>query len=44
MEYRGYVIDYNFYGWNEYSFQYCGDDIICDTLEEAKQEIDSLLD
>lgn len=40
--YKGYGIDYNIYGMNEYSFQYCGDDIFARSLEEAKQKIDNL--
>ena len=27
-EYKGYYIEFNFYGNNEYSVQYCGDDIV----------------
>lgn len=41
-EYKGYGIDYNFYGMNEYTVQYCGDDIEFTTLEDAKQFIDEI--
>ena len=34
--YRGYGIDYNIYGENEYSVQYCGDDFMFETLAEAE--------
>ena len=40
--YNGYSIEYNFYGQNEYSVQYCGDDVIFNSLTEAKKFIDSL--
>lgn len=40
IEYRGIGIDYNFYGQEEYSIQYCGDDYMFKTLEEAKDFID----
>ena len=39
---NGYYIEYDFYGREEYSVQYCGDDIIFDTLEEAQAFIDGL--
>lgn len=42
MLYGGYYIEYNFYGENEYSVQYCGDDILFKTLEEAKEFIDEI--
>lgn len=41
-EYKGYGIDFNIYGQNEYSVQYCGDDFMFQTLEEAKRFIDSI--
>lgn len=41
-EYKGYYIEFNFYGENEYSVQYCGDDLIFRTVEEAKQFIDEI--
>ena len=41
-EYKGYCIEFNFYGLGEYSVQYCGDDIIFKTKEEAKVFIDDI--
>ena len=41
--YKGYDIEYNFYGENEYSVQYCGDDVIFDTEEEAIEFIDGIV-
>lgn len=41
-EYKGYYIEYNIYGKNEYTVQYCGDDLIFNTETEAKQFIDSI--
>lgn len=40
--YRDYGIDYNFYGLNEYTVQYCGDDVTFETLEDAKSFIDEI--
>lgn len=40
--YKGYDIEFNFYGQNECSVQYCGDDVIFSTEEEAKQFIDEV--
>ena len=40
--YKGYGIDYNVYGYKEYSVQYCGDDYLFDTVEEAKEFIDEI--
>lgn len=42
MDYKDYSITFNLYGMNEYSVQYCGDDLIFDTEIAAKQFIDSL--
>ena len=42
IEYKGYYIEFNFYGENEYSVQYCGDDVIFETVEEAKHFIDMI--
>ena len=39
--YKNSFIEYNFYGQGEYSVQYCGDDFIFNTLEEAKVFIDT---
>lgn len=41
-EYKGYGIDYNFYGEHEYSVQYCGDDMMFRTIEDAKAFIDEI--
>lgn len=41
-EYKGYYIEYDFYGNNEYSVQYCGDDVIFNTEAEAKAFIDEI--
>lgn len=42
MNYKGYGIDFNLYGNNEFSVQYCGDDYIFSTLDAAKKFIDSI--
>ena len=42
IEYKGYYIEYNFYSENEYSVQYCGDDLIFRSEEEAKEFIDTI--
>lgn len=42
MEYRGYYIEENFYGRNEFSVQYCGDDVWFSSIEEAKAFIDNI--
>ena len=42
MEYKGYDIEYNFYKMNEYTVQYCGDDIVFNSLEKAKKFIDDI--
>ena len=41
-KHRGYGIDYNLYGQKEFSVQYCGDDFMFETEEEAKRFIDTL--
>lgn len=41
-EYKGFYIEFNLYGMKEYSVQYCGDDLIFQTEEEAKEFIDSI--
>lgn len=43
ITYRNNGIDYNFYGRGEYTVQFCGDDILFQTLEEAKQFIDEMI-
>ena len=40
--YKGYYIEFNFYGQGEYSVQYCGDDIIFNSTTEAKKFIDEI--
>lgn len=40
--YKGYGIDFNIYGSNEYTVQYCGDDLFFTTIEEAEQFIDEI--
>ena len=42
MEYKGFFIEFNIYGANEFTVQYCGDDIIFDTEEEAKGFIEEV--
>lgn len=42
MEYKGLYIEFNFYGSNEYTVQYCGDDVLFNTVEEAKAFIDEV--
>ena len=44
INYRGFDIEYNFYGTFEYTIQYCGDDIEFLSLDEAKEFVDELLD
>ena len=40
--YKGIAITYNFYGNGEYTVQYCGDDLVFLSLDEAKKAIDEL--
>ena len=42
--YRGFDFDHNFYGEGEYTIHYCGDDIWCTSLEEAKEVIDDIVE
>lgn len=42
--YKGYGIDFDIYGRDEYSVQYCGDDYIFETLESAREFIDDIQD
>ena len=42
IEYKSMMIDFNFYGTNEFSVQFCGDDFIFKTEEEAKSFIDDI--
>ena len=41
-EYRGFYIEFNFYGSGEYTVQYAGDDVWFDTLDAAKAFIDEV--
>lgn len=41
-EYKGYYIEYNIYNENEYTVQYCGDDVFFTSEEAAEQFIDSI--
>lgn len=42
--YKGCGIDYNVYGLGEYSVTWWGNDFELDTIEEAKDLIDSVVD
>lgn len=42
ITYRDYDIAVNLYGRHECTVQYCGDDIVFDTVDEAKAFIDDL--
>ena len=42
MEYKGYYIEIGFYGEDEITVQYCGDDIWFNSVEEAKKFIDQI--
>lgn len=42
ITYKNYDIEYNFYGMKEYSVQYEGDDLMFDTVEDAKKFIDNI--
>lgn len=43
MEYRQFNIEFNTYGKNEYTVQYEGDDVVFETLDDAKNFIDEVL-
>lgn len=43
MEYKGYYIEYNFYGKGEYTVQYCGDDFWFTTKEDAQNFINHII-
>lgn len=36
VECNGLLIEHDFYGSGEYSVQFCGDDLMFETLDEAK--------
>ena len=42
IQYNGYYIEHNLYGEDEYTVQYCGDDVWFDNLESAKKFIDDI--
>lgn len=42
IEYKGYYIEHNIYSFEEYTVQYCGDDIVFKTEEDAKHFIDQI--
>lgn len=42
IEYNGFYIEYNFYGQNEYSVQFCGDDFLFKTRDEAIKFCDDI--
>lgn len=41
-DYKRYTIAYNFHAKNEYTVYYQGDDLVFDTIEEAKKFIDEI--
>ena len=41
--YKGYDIEFDFYGEGEFSVQYCGDDLLFKTMDEAKVFIDEVI-
>lgn len=41
-EYKGYYIERDFYGHGEVTVQYCGDDIVFASEEEARLFIDEV--
>ena len=42
-EYKGFQIEYDLYKQNEYTVQYNGDDIVFNSIDEAKQFIDEII-
>ena len=42
MIYKGYAIEHNLYGMGEYTVQYQGDDVVFDTIKDAKHFIDTV--
>lgn len=42
-EYKGFQIEYDLYKQNEYTVQYNGDDVVFNSIDEAKQFIDEIL-
>lgn len=43
-EYRGFYMEFNFYGSNECSVQYCGDDLLFESEEDARAAIDEIIE
>lgn len=43
IEYKGYYIEYNFYGRGEYTVQIDGDDVWFTSKEEAMNAIDEII-
>lgn len=44
IKYKGYSIEQNFYGKGEYTVQYQGDDVVFNSVEEAKKFINEISD
>lgn len=42
MKYKGYAIEHNMLGMNEYTVQYCGDEVVFFTETDAKEFIDEI--
>lgn len=42
IEYKGYYIEIGFYGKDDITVQYCGDDIFFPTEKEAREFIDEI--
>ena len=42
LEYKGYYIEPDFYGHGEFTVQYLGDDLMFDSVDEAKAFIDEV--
>ncbi len=42
FEYNGFYIEYDFYGQKEYSVQFCGDDFLFNTKEDAMKFCDNI--
>ena len=42
--YKNTPIEYNFYWQGEFSVQYCGDDILFNSIEDAEKFIDDIID
>ena len=42
-EYKGFQIEYDLYKQNEYTVQYNGDDVVFNSIDEAKQFIDEIV-